>query len=80
MTGGTVTFSVDGVTCPDTNGVGVNGQGGIFNCGLTGQTFKIECTTACTGELAIVEMRLWKTQALNMYGSYYWLSGNNIYR
>ena len=36
MTGGMVTFSVDGIPCPDTNGVGVDGQGGVFNCGLTG--------------------------------------------
>lgn len=76
MTGGSVAFSVDGVACPDTSSVGVNGQGGIFNCGLTGQTFRLECTTACTGELAIVELKLWRTHALNMYGAYYIISGN----
>ena len=48
MSGGTVEFFVDGVKCPDTGGVGVNGIGGLFNCGLTGQTFVVECTTTCT--------------------------------
>ena len=76
MVGGTVVFSVDGVTCPDTNGVGVNGQGGLFNCGLTGMTFRLECTSACTTELAIVELKLWKSQALNLSGSPYILPGN----
>ena len=41
MTSGTVTFTVDGIECPETNGVGVNAIGGVFNCGLTGTTFKV---------------------------------------
>ena len=79
MTGGIVTFSVDGVTCPDTNGVGVNAEGGVFNCGLYGSTFKLECTTACTTELAIVELKLWKTTSMNLFGTPSILSGN-VYR
>ena len=47
MTSGTITFSVDGKLCPDTGGVGVNAIGGVFNCGLRGQTFRVECTTVC---------------------------------
>ena len=77
MTGGTVTFSVDGVTCPDTNGVGVNGQGGVFNCGLYGSTFRLECTIACTTDLAIVELKLWKTRSMNLFGTPSILSGNS---
>ena len=60
MSSGTVEFTVDGVTCPDTNGVGVDAIGGIFNCGLTGTTFKVECTTECSDFLHIVELVLWK--------------------
>ena len=36
MTSGTIIFMVNGVLCPDTSGVGVNGKGGVFNCGLVG--------------------------------------------
>ena len=59
MSSGTVTFTVDGEECPDTNGVGVDAVGGIFNCGLTGTTFKVECTTQCNDYMWIVELVLW---------------------
>jgi len=48
MTSGTIEFYVDGVRCPDTSGVGVNGVGGVFNCGLSGYNFKAICTTPCS--------------------------------
>ena len=67
--GGTITFSVDTVTCPNTNGVGVGGVGGIFNCGLKGETLKIECTGTCTAGLNIVELGVWKSQAMNLFGT-----------
>ena len=47
MTSGTMKFFIDGVECPDTGGVGVNGVGGLFNCGLEGSVFVAECTTVC---------------------------------
>lgn len=75
-----MTFSVDGVVCPDTSGVGVNGEGGLFNCGLQGETFKLECTSACTTELAIVELKLWKTRTLNLHGTPSIMSGNAYYQ
>ena len=47
MTSGDIEFYVDnsGVwqLCPDTNGVGSSGKGGVFNCGLTGSKFSIDC-------------------------------------
>ena len=38
---GTVEFFVDEVKCPNTNSVGVNAVGGIFNCGLSGTRFQV---------------------------------------
>ena len=40
-TSGTLEFTVDGNVCPDTNGVEINLAGGLFNCSLTGFTFKV---------------------------------------
>ena len=40
MTSGTVKFYVDDVECPNTNDVGVNAVGGVFNCNLNGNTFR----------------------------------------
>lgn len=57
--------------CPDTGGVGVNGKGGAFNCGLTGWTFKLECIADCTSELAIVELALWTRRNLALLGTPY---------
>lgn len=78
MLGGTVKFSVDDVLCPNTNGVGTGGEGGVFNCGLSGYTFKLWCDPACTNELAIVELKLWKESLLNYAGSPYIMSGSTI--
>ena len=39
MTSGTIEFTVDGVVCPDTSGVGDGAIGGVFNCNLTGSYF-----------------------------------------
>ena len=70
MTSGTVNFKVDGSPCVDTNGVGVNGAGGVFNCGLTGSTFELYCDPACN-ELSIVELKIWQTKVLTLTGSSY---------
>ena len=49
MLSGLIKFTVDGIPCPDTNGVGDNTGGttgplgGVFNCGLTGTKFKLYC-------------------------------------
>ena len=77
MSSGTVKFSVDGAECLDTNGVGASATGGVFNCGLSGNTFKLECLPpGCTGELAIVELKIWKQKLLNLAGSPYMMSGS----
>ena len=79
MTSGTVTFTVDGVECPDTNGVGVDAIGGIFNCGITGTTFRVECTTKCAPMFRIVELMLWsdKVQTIDGMGTPYYLPGGS---
>ena len=59
-------FYIDGVECPETNGIGIDAVGGLFNCGLTGTTFKVECTTFCSPGFAIVEIFLWKYTALTV--------------
>ena len=74
MLSGTLGFTVDGVTCPDTNGVGVNAIGGIFNCGLTGTTFKVECTTECSPYMWIMELMLWQDKVQTIDGTPYYLN------
>ena len=64
MTGGTVQFFVNGVECPDTNGVGVNAIGGVFNCDLEGNHFEARCTEACTPFMAVYEIELFTRSAL----------------
>ena len=56
MTAGTIKFYVDNVPCPDTNGVGVNAIGGVFNCDLVGSSFVAFCEDTCTPNLSIVEV------------------------
>jgi len=53
MSAGTVSFSVDGVPCPDTNGIGVDAIGGAFNCNLKGRSLEISCTETCSPYLAV---------------------------
>ena len=65
MTSGEMKFFIDEVECPNTNGVGTNAIGGLFNCGLTGTTFRVECTTFCDA-FVIVEIFLWKDKALSL--------------
>ena len=60
MSSGEIKFFIDGVECPNTNGVGVGAVGGVFNCGLNGSTFEARCTTLCTPFMSIVEIFLWK--------------------
>ena len=74
MSSGTVTFTVDGVACPDTNGVGVDAIGGIFNCGLTGTTFRVECTTECAPYFVINELMLWSDKVQTIDGTPYYLN------
>ena len=78
MTAGTIKFYVDDVECPDTSGVGVNAVGGLFNCGLTGFRFKAICTTTCTPNFAIRELKLWQAKVMNVYANndFYVLPGN----
>ena len=75
MTTGTVKFKVnDDLPYLDTNGVGVNGAGGVFNCGQTGFKFELYCDPACD-ELSIVELKIWQSKVLTLTGSSYWLQG-----
>ena len=60
MTSGTVQFFIDGVECPDAGAVGVNGVGGVFNCGLEGTLFEAICTSTCSPYMSIVELFVWK--------------------
>ena len=73
MTSGTVKFYIDGVECPNTNGVGVGAVGGLFNCGLTGSTFEARCTTPCSPYFSVVELFLWKDKAMTLDGEPYYL-------
>jgi len=76
MTAGTMNFYVDGVLCPDTNGVGVNAIGGVFNCGLSGKTFEARCEPECDTKMAVIELKLWKQKILTVYGTPYMFDGN----
>ena len=69
---------MDGVSCPDTGGVGTDGRGGSFNCGLTGSTFKLECTADCTSELAIVELKLWTRRNMALLGTPYLVNSEGV--
>ena len=69
MASGTMKFYVDQVECPETNGVGVDAKGGVFNCGLTGTTFEVKCTDACTPSMKIVEISLWTDKVMTINGT-----------
>ena len=73
MTSGEVKFYIDGVECPDTNGVGLGAIGGVFNCGLTGSSFEARCTTVCSPYLSVVQIFLWKDKAMTLDGSPYYV-------
>ena len=73
ISSGFVTFTVDGTECPNTGGVGVDGVGGVFNCGLSGTIFKLQCTTQCADYLSIIELKLWKDTILTLDGSTYYM-------
>ena len=61
-------FYVDSVLCPDVNGVG--STGGVFNCGLIGSSFTIECETGCDMSNQMVrELAIWDENAITIYGS-----------
>ena len=79
FTSGTMEFSVyDGtswIICPNTNGVGTNAQGGVFNCGLTGTKFRVKCTTLCQPNLSIVEVFIWTDDVVSIGGTQYYLGG-----
>jgi len=76
MTSGTVKFYVDEVECPDTNGVGVNALGGVFNCNLKGEELKIVCTSTCSPNFAIKELKIWNINAVSVGGTPYNYDGN----
>ena len=76
MTSGTIKFYVDDVECPNTNGVGVNALGGVFNCNLNGLELKIVCTTTCSPNFAINELKIWKIDAVSVGGTPYNFGGN----
>ena len=79
MTAGEMEFSVydgtDWIQCPDSNGVGTSGQGGVFNCGLTGTKFRIKCTMLCSPNLSLVEVVIWTENVVSIGGSHYYLNG-----
>ena len=79
MTGGTIDFYIDDVLCEDTSGVGVNGKGGVFNCGLTGTKFTAHCRETCTPNFSVTEIKLWKGTALSVTGTPYYFSGSNAH-
>ena len=64
-------FYVDGEECPDTNGVGVETVGGVFNCGLFGTSFEVRCTEACEPQLSLAQVFLWKERAVTIEGAAY---------
>ena len=68
-------FYIDSVECPETNGVGIDAVGGLFNCGLTGSNFKAICETPCSPYLSVVELKVWKLHALSLSGTAYQLDG-----
>ena len=76
MTSGTMNFYVNGVLCPDTNGVGVNAIGGVFNCGLSGRTFEAICEPECDTKMAVIEIKLYKQKIMSAYGTPYMFDGN----
>ena len=75
MTSGRMRFYVDDVECPAGN-VGVNGIGGVFNCGLSGRKFVIACSEPCSPYLAVNEIKLWKSSILSTEGTPYNFEGN----
>ena len=64
MNEGTVKFYVDNIECPDTNGVGVNALGGVFNCNIYGMSFEARCTKTCKPALSVIEIKIWERAAL----------------
>ena len=65
MTSGALSFRVGTTACDNDAGVGFGG--GIFNCGKTGTSFTLACTNnACSPELAIVMLKLYKIKTLNL--------------
>ena len=76
MLDGEIKFFVDGIQCPDTNGVGVGAIGGLFNCGLRGSTFELRCTSTCTPRLSVVELYLYEARALSLQGIPYRVGGS----
>ena len=70
-------FSVDGEACPDTNGVGIDAVGGVFNCNLIGTTFKVECIDECD-VFTIVSLSLWKDKVMTLDGTPYYLADGGV--
>ena len=66
MFSGTVRFYVDGVECPDTGDVGINARGGVFNCNLSGWTFKAVCDEICNPSMHVMEIGIWSETALTV--------------
>ena len=65
--------------CPDTNGVGVDAKGGVFNCGLSGTWIEVRCDSSagvCPTTLAVAEFRVWKDKIVSIRGSPYAYNGN----
>lgn len=80
MTAGLIKFYVDGVVCPDTNGVGINASGGVFNCDLVGSEFLAICEETCTPNLAITEVVIWQLKAVSIGGNPHTFEGNSVTR
>ena len=77
MTSGTIRFMVDDYVCPDTSGVGVNGKGGVFNCGLVGNYLYIDCyPDLCQPNFSVTEIKIWNSPAVSVYGTPYVFAGN----
>ena len=62
--------------CPDTNGVGVDAVGGVFNCGLSGTWLEVRCVSAtCPATLAVAQLRFWKLKVVSLGGTPYLYHG-----
>jgi len=64
------------VVCPGSveKGIGVNSQGGAFNCGLTGNYFIINCYGGCN--MAIHTLQVWPSRIASLDADVTLAAGN----
>ena len=64
-----VQTSTGWVECPNSNGAGTGGVGGLFNCGVTGYQFAIDCINCPI--ISLITVSLWTEQAVLNATPYY---------